>query len=225
MIVGIHQPNYIGYLGFFDKMLKSDIFVLLDDAQFSKGDFHNRNRIKVNSGIKWLTIPVKSGFKPIKETMINKDYKFSEMSWNDYHLHMFRDNYRKSKQFEPLSETLNEIYSENYDRLIDVNLKMINFIKQQLKIKTPVFLSSQLNIKTSSTQRLIDICKYFGADCYLSGRDGPKYMDISLFEKNKIAVAVQNFEHPTYTQQYGEFVPNLSAMDALFNVGNVFEET
>jgi len=224
MIVAIHQPNYIGYLGFFDKMRKSDIFVLLDDAQFSKGDFHNRNRIKVSSGAKWLTVPVSAGFKPIKETMINKDCKFSGMTWNDYHLHMFRQNYRKSKHFEPISQILNEIYSENYDRLMDINMKMINFIKQRLGIKTPVFLSGELNIKTSSTQRLVDICNHFDADCYLSGKNGPEYMDMSLFEKNKIAVVIQNLRHPTYTQQHGEFVPYLSAMDALFNVGNIFEE-
>jgi hypothetical protein len=224
MIVGIHQPNYIAYLGFFDKMLKSDIFVLLDDAQFSKGDFHNRNRIKVNSGPKWITIPVKSAFRPINEVVINKDAIFSGMVWNEYHFHLIRENYGRSKYFNCFSKMLSEIYFEEYDRLIDINLNMIEFIRQGFRIKTPVFLSSELKIKTSSTQRLIDICNHFEADCYLSGQDGPKYMDMSLFEKNKIRVEVQDFKHPTYTQQYGGFVPYLSAVDALFNAGNIFEE-
>ena len=223
MIIAIHQPNYLPYLGFFDKMLKADHFVILDDAQFSKGDFHNRNRINTAAGPKWLTIPVKGTFMPIKDIVIKKSHRFSGMKWSEYHLKLIKENYLKTKYFEILFSRLEEIYKQEYEKLLEVNLALIFLLKELFEIKTPVCLSSKLGIRRSSTQRLIDICNYFSAETYLSGKSGPDYMDLSLFEKNNINVLIQDFNHPVYKQGFNHFEKNLSSIDAFFNAGNILE--
>ncbi len=223
MIIAIHQPNYLPYLGFFDKMLKADHFVILDDAQFSKGDFHNRNRINTVTGPKWLTIPVKGSFMPIKDVVINKENLISGMKWYEYHLNLIKDNYLRTKFFNMLFNRLEEIYKKEYQKLIEVNLTLILLLKELFKIKTPISLSSQLGLKSSATQRLIDICKYFSANTYLSGKSGPDYMDMNLFEKSNIKVLIQDFNHPVYKQQFNHFEKNLSSIDAFFNAGNILE--
>lgn len=223
MIIAIHQPNYLPYLGFFDKMLKADHFVILDDAQFSKGDFQNRNRINTAAGPKWLTIPVKGKFMPIKDVVINEGHLFSGMKWSEYHLKAIKYNYLKTNFFEILFYRLEDIYKQEYEKLLEVNLALIFLLKELFKIKTPVTLSSELGIKSSATQRLIDICNYFSAETYLSGKAGPNYMELSLFEKNKINVLIQDFNHPVYKQGFNHFEKNLSSIDAFFNAGNILE--
>lgn len=223
MIIAIHQPNYLPYLGFFDKMLKADHFIILDDAQFSKGDFHNRNRINTIAGPKWLTIPVKCSFIPIKDIVINNEHLFSGMKWTEYHLKLIKDNYLKTKFFKILFIRLEEIYKKEYKKLLEVNLAIIFLLKELFEIKTPVSLSSELGLKSSATQRLIDICNYFSAKTYISGKSGLDYMDISLFEKNNIEVLIQDFNHPVYKQRFNHFEKNLSSIDAFFNAGNILE--
>jgi WbqC-like protein family len=223
MTIAIHQPNYLPYLGFFDKMLKADHFIILDDAQFSKGDFHNRNRINTIAGPKWLTIPVKGTFMPIKDVVINKKNMFSGMKWFEYHLKLINDNYFKTKFFKVLFYQLEEIYKKEFEKLLEINLALIFLLKKLFEIKTPVSLSSELGIKSSATQRLIDICNYFSAKTYLSGKAGPNYMDLNLFEKNNISVLIQNFSHPVYEQGFNHFEKNLSSIDAFFNAGNILE--
>jgi len=217
MTIGIHQPNYLPYLGFFDKIRRSDIFVILDDAQFSKGDFHNRNRIKTSSGSKWITVPVVESFKPINNTYINNQLRFDKLKWSDYHLSLLNENYRKALCFNSVFPKLSEIYSQQYEYLSSINIHLIRLICSLLEIKTPLYFSSELRLKSNSTQRLVDICEHFNADVYLSGQDGPKYMDMNLFQKRQIEVEVQNFVHPIYNQLFDGFIPYLSALDFLFN--------
>ena len=223
MIVAIHQPNYLPYLGFFDKIFNSDVFVILDDAQFSKGDFHNRNRIKNQNGAKWLTIPVKAEFKSIRDIKINQEFKFSNNSWNDYHLLQIKENYKNSKCFNSLYPKIEKILKQDYQFLLDINLKMIYLLTEYFNINVKIVLSSILKISTNSTQRLIDITKYLAGDTYLSGTGAKSYIDINLFKENGINLIFQEFEHPYYKQQYENFVPNLSAIDYCFNEGgNLF---
>lgn len=222
MILGIHQPNYLPYLGFFDKMRRSDIFVILDDAQFSKGDFHNRNRIKTSTGPKWITVPVSETFRPINETYINYSVKYGKLGWIDYHLHLIKENYKNALFFDTIYPGIKEIYCRHYEKLSVINIELIKQICSLFNISTPVYFSSELNIKTSSTQRLVDICEHFNANVYLSGPDGPKYMEMSLFDKRQIEVEVQNFVHPVYKQLYDGFIPCLSALDSLFNTGKYY---
>ena len=223
MIIGIHQPNYLPYLGFINKLKNSDIFVILDDAQFSKGDYHNRNRIKTKDGAKWLTIPVKAKPEPINSIKINSEYKFSRMNWNVYHLKMIKENYSKSDCFHEVFPELEKIYENNYEYLIDINMNIINLLKELFSIKTPIYLSSELKLDKTirSTEKLVEICNIFNAKKYLSGKDGPKYMDMKLFENANIDLLIQDFDVQLYKQQFGEFIPYMTALDFYFNNGKI----
>ncbi|MBN2396654.1 MAG: WbqC family protein [Candidatus Atribacteria bacterium] len=205
-------------------MIRSDIFVILDDAQFSKGDFHNRNRIKTKDGPKWLTIPVHAKKNPINEIRINKEFTFSKMKWNEYHIHLLEENYSKTPFFDSVFNELNTIYlKEAYENLIDINMNIIKFLKDAFNIDTPIYLSSELNLngELKSTERLIEICNHFEANQYLSGKDGPKYMNMKLFEEANIDVIIQNYTPEPYHQPFGEFTPYMTALDSLFNNGTL----
>ncbi len=223
MIIGIHQPNYLPYPGFFHKIKDSDLFVILDDAQFSKGDFHNRNKIKTKDGFKWLTVPVHAKKEPINKIKINKDFRFSRMSWNEYHLHLIYENYRKSAFLSSFKQVLESFYNTNYNSLIDVNMKMINIFCNIFEINKKLVLSSSLGIPPNikSTERLAFICEALGAKKYLSGPDGKNYMDLSIFSDKKIEVIFQEYYPVSYKQNYGEFLPYMSALDAYLNCGEL----
>jgi len=217
MIYAIHQPNYIPYLGFFDKYKKSDIFILYDTAQYSKNEFHNRNRIKTASGPIWLTIPVKVHLgQQIREVSI------IDKTAIEKHLGALRINYGQADFFEESMEWLLEIYSplKKADKLVDVNIPILKKFFDLFK-GPEVFLASELGIspEVKSTQALVEMCKKVGADTYLSGSGAKAYLDEELFKKNDIKVIWQEFHHPVYQQRFGKFVPNLSVIDALMNVG------
>ncbi len=219
MIVSIHQPNYLPYLGFFDKMKKSDTLVIYDDAQFSKSDFHHRNKIRIFHGWKWLSVPVIKKPIPIKDIEINNDLKMKNLYWFDEHFELIRDNYKKSPYYFNYEEEIRKIYSGEFKNLLDLNLSLINFMKNTFGINTKLILSSELGFTSKATQKIIDIVEAIGGDTYLSGSGGKNYLDLTLFEKSRINVNFQDFKHPIYKQSYEGFIPNMSAIDALFNVG------
>lgn len=221
MIVAIHQPNYLPYLGFFDKMRKADIFIIYDDAQFNKEDFQHRNRIKIFHGWKWLTIPVDKKPLPIKEIRIKNDISLKGVRWMDSHIRDIKDNYKNSTYFSKYEKELEIIYNKEYNMLIDLNMSLILFLKRAFKINSNLVLSSELGFTSKSSERLVEMVKAVGGDVYLSGPSGKNYLDISLFTDRKIKVEFQDFKHPIYKQQYDGFIPNLSAIDDLFNVGEL----
>ena len=216
MIVAIHQPNYLPYLGFFDKMKKSDIFVIYDDAQFNSRDFQHRNRIRTSKGWLWVTVPVERKSKPINEIKIRNNLK-----WSSVHFTAIRANYLKTPHYSIYEEDLRRIYKKKYEKLIDLNMTLIHFLMEAFDIRTKIIYSSDLGFTSKSTERLVEITEALGGDVYLSGSKGHDYMDVSLFEKNGIKVVFQDFKHPVYKQRYEGFIPNMAAIDALFNVGKM----
>lgn len=221
MIVGIHQPNYLPYLGFFDKLRKSDVFVIYDDAQFNKGDFQHRNRIRIYHGWKWLTIPVEKKHIPINQIKIKSEIKIGGITWQEEHLKELYNNYKKAPYYPDFENGIRKIYEQDYDMLIDINLELIKFLIQSFEINTKVIYSSEFEFTSKSTERLVDIVNAIGGDTYLSGPMGGDYLDLQLFEKKGIGVAFQDFKHPIYKQQYGGFEPNMSVIDVLFNNGRL----
>ncbi len=217
MIVGIHQPNYLPYLGFFEKMRESDVFIIYDDAQFNKGDFQHRNRIRIHNGSKWLTVPVEKRHVPINEVHILNDTKVKSEKWNEHHLSQIFDNYRKADCFEDYYDGLYSIYQKDHDLLAELNMKLITFLNKSFDIDTKLLHSSKFPSQSLSTRRIIDLVQSVNGDTYLSGPSGLDYLDMDLFETAGIAVTFQDFEHPVYKQQYDGFVTNMSAIDALFN--------
>ena len=219
MIIGIHQPNYLPYLGFFDKMAKSDIFVIYDDAQFEKGEFQHRNRIRIYHGWKWLTVPVEKKHIPINEIRIkNEVATWKGVKWTDAHFNDISDNYKDTLYYSVYEKEIKRIYNKRYDKLVDLNMELIDFLKEAFDIGVKMVFSSELGFTSKSTERLVEIVEALGGDVYLSGAKGRDYLDVSLFEKKDIRVEFQEFEHPVYKQRYEGFVPNMAAIDALFNV-------
>ena len=221
MIIAIHQPNYIPYLGFFDKMKKSDIFVIYDDAQFNKEDFQHRNKIRIYHGWKYLTVPVEKKRIPIRDVRIKNELMIKGITWRDAHLKEIWDNYKDTPYHTLYEDCLETVYTDKCDKLIDLNMNLINFLKDVFGIKTKITFASELGFTSRSTKRLVDITEALGGDVYLSGPAGRDYLDVSLFESRGVSVEFQDFKHPVYKQRYDGFIPNMSAIDALFNVGEI----
>lgn len=169
MKITIHQPEHFPYLGFFQKMQAADLFVVLDDAQYTKNNFHNRNKFLNSNGVdEWFTIEVepKANTKPINQVAVSSNPK-----WRRVILNKLQTTFKKD---------LSEIYKS--DRLVDINLASIEYCRQALGITTPMMLSSELNITTNSSQRLADICRALDATEYISGTGGRAYLDESVFD-------------------------------------------
>lgn len=223
MIVGIHQPNYLPYLGFFDKLKKSDMFIIYDNAQFTKGDFQHRNRVRIYNGWKWLTVPVEKKHIPINQIKIKNEVTVEGITWQEAHLKEIHDNYKKAPYYNIFEKYIRRIYEQEYDTLIDINMKLIKYLMKSFEINTEIVYSSEFEFRSKSTERLVDLVSTVGGDIYLSGPMGKDYLDLELFGKKGIEVVFQDFNHPIYQQQYDGFEPYMSAIDAMFNVGRIPE--
>lgn len=215
MIVAIHQPNYLPWLGFFHKMANSDVFVLLDNVKHSKSSFTHRNKIKVNNKEFLLSVPLKN-----KESLINELILADPVNNLQKHWRLIQNGYSKSYHWNTYFEELKLIYNGNWNRLIDLNIALINFIKNQLGLKTKIVLASELmDISGEGSDRNLSICKTLGADVYLSGNGARSYNDEQSFYDAGIEIRYNNFVHPRYPQIGDSFIPNLATLDLLFNCG------
>jgi len=218
MIVSIHQPNYIPWLGFFHKLLLSDIYVVFDDVQFPRGkDYANRNQIKTNNGKMWLTASVlgKKNLKPWNQIEINNN------GWKEKHLNNIESFYKKSPYFKSYFIFLKRIYETNHNLLIDFNLDLIIFFIGCLNKNCNIVLSSDIKTQLTGLDKILYILKDQNATKYISG-DGEgskRYIDEQLFKNNNIELIWQNYNHPTYNQLHGDFIPYMSILDLLFNEG------
>lgn len=218
MRVTILQPSYLPWLGFFEQMSYSDKFVLLDDVQYTRRDWRNRNKIRVKEGWAWLTVPVlqKNKFnQSLLETRID-----NSVSWRKKHLQSLRQHYCKSPYFEKYYSQCENIYNKDWIFLVDICLATIYLIKEGLEIETPLLRSSEMKTSGERTERLLSICRELGATHYLSGEAGGDYISKKDFSSQGIVLEYQKYEHPVYPQRYPDFVPYLSAIDLLFNCGD-----
>lgn len=217
MITAIHQPQYLPWLGYFDKIDRADVFVILDNVQYKKNEWQNRNRIKTVNGWQWITVPVLYKFpEKINQVRIN-----NSADWRRKHLQSLITNYKKARFFEDYREIFEDVFSKDWEYLTKINICLIKHFINALCIKTEILTASELgcNLTDEPTERLIDICKWVGSDRYLSGKDGINYLDIERFRKEGIEVIFQDFHSPVYDQLYGPFEPDLSIIDILFNHG------
>lgn len=216
MIVAVHQPQYLPWLGYFDKMLRADVFCYLDNVQFKKNEWQNRNRIKSSQQWIWLTVPVKYRF-PQKMNEVAVD---NATKWGKKHLQSLSANYGKAPFFKEYISDLAEVIERNWETISDLNIEMIEKIRKAIGLSDKkTVVASKMSLSSDPTDRLIDICLSVGADTYLSGIDGAKYMDLDRFKEKGIEVKFQEYTHPTYPQLHGEFMSHLSVVDLLFNCG------
>ncbi len=223
MKVTIHQPEFLPWLGFFDRIVKSDVFVILDDVGYQKNGFINRNRIKTQKGFQWMTIPVKdrSSNKKINEVLID-----NQNPWQQKILSLLKENYKDTPFLKKYYDFMEKTFSKKWEKISDLDIYLIKECLNFLGSKKEIKISSEMNFSGSSTARLVNICKAVGADEYISGSGGKLYMDISLFEKSGIKVVFQEFSHPNYQQQFegNGFLPGMSIIDFMFNSkDNIFK--
>jgi hypothetical protein len=228
-VVSAHQPNFLPYLGFFDKMRKSDAFVIRDEVQFIERDFHHRNKIRIQSNNgdlqwKWIRVPVQKEFKHIGDIVIKNDVKDKNVPWNVFLLRQIKSNYQTTPCFKKYFPKFEEIMLLKKEKLSHLNMEIIYFLKDCFSIDTEIILASELSYNKTGdpSTDLVRIAKVVDADTYLSGTGASSYLNPMPFQKMGVELKFQNFDHPVYPQRYNGFVPNLSAIDALFNVGNVF---
>ena len=219
MILSVHQPQYLPWLGYFDKVAASELFVFLDLPQYKKREFQNRNRIKGSNGEVWLTVPVVSKGKfeqPIKDVEIDNSQDWQKSHWQGIEL-----NYKKAPFWAPLAPKLKPFYEKRWDRLCELNLEMDVFFFKELGIATPWKVESSIGTSTASTERLIELCQKTGGTHYLSGSGGKDYMDEALFARQGLGLSYQHYQHPEYRQQWPKlgFLPYMSVLDLLFNEG------
>jgi glutaredoxin-related protein len=218
IIVTIHQPNHLPYLGFFEKITNSDIFIIYDNTQFKSEDFQNRNRIRTNTeqGWMWLTVPVSYTFG----TLI-KDVEIKDQHWKKTHWKSIETNYAKAPYFKDYKDRFKAIYDKEWHNLSEFNTAIIKELCNSFNIQTKIVKASELipEMNSKSTQALIDLCKAAGGNIYLSGSDGEKYLKLELFEKEGIRVVFQKYKHPEHKQVFHGFKPYMGAIDLLFNHG------
>lgn len=221
MLLAGHQPNYLPYLGFFHKMLRADRFVIVDNTQFVKrGPFGwiHRNRIRTRDGWMWLTVPVLTKGKftqKINETLID-----ARLPWRRKHWKSIEINYAHAPFFGRYKDALRDVYERKWDYVAELNTELIRRLMDLLEIRKELRIASKEGIEGKSTDLVIDMCRKMGADSYLSGIHGRDYLEREKFGAAGIRLVFQKFDHPKYPQcQPGEFVPNLSIIDLIFNRG------
>jgi hypothetical protein len=220
MIVTVHQPEHLPWLGFFDKMRQADVFVLLDTTQYVKRDFQNRNRIKTKNGPVWLTVPVHQSGKSRQDIDILDVEICYDRNWRGRCWNTIFQNYSKAPHFEMHQGFFEDLYTQHWSKLVDLNTYIIRYIATQLGITTPLVKASELGTYgRGGTNIIFSICHELGASAYLSGKHGKDYLDETLFQEHGIEVRYQQFEHPVYPQIGDEFVSHMSAIDLLCNCG------
>lgn len=217
-ILTAHQPLYIPWLGFFHKVSMSDIFCILDDVQFSTTDYIHRNKIKSARGPVIITVPIMgSGHfeKRIMDMEIDHTRKWERIHWNSIH-HSYS---KQAPYFESYRDFFEIAYKKPWDKIIDLDLYFLLYLFKELGISVKIEKSSEMNIPSTKSEKLIEICQHQQADIYISGEFGKDYIDEKKFDENGIKLRFQDYQHPVYNQLYGEFCSNLSVIDLLFNYG------
>ena len=216
MRLAAHQPQYLPWLGFFDKLDRADLFVLLDTVQFRKNEWQNRNRIRTATGWQWLTVPVRHRFPmTLSEVRIA-----TGVPWRRKHREALRIQYARAEHAAEVLPELERLLDEQTDRLADLNTRTVSLLARLLGVRTPTVLASGIEgLPEGPDARLIALCHRFGASAYLAGSGGRNYMDHEAWRRAGIRVEEQAFRHPVYGQCHPGFEPNLSAVDLLMNRG------
>lgn len=213
-IVAAHQPNYLPWIGYFHKIHNSDAFLLLDDVEYTSGSWINRNRVKTPNGWTWVTVPVQSSTGPIYDVRIA-----TQEDWREEHLKTFSHNYGGTEYFDDWRQFLDETYNREWERLDKLDRHIIDGICDRVGLETDFVRSSTFDIAAVGSERIAALCEALDADVYLCGMGADEYMDESDFEAVGVHVEYQSFEHPKYCQRFDGFIPKLSFIDMVLNVG------
>lgn len=216
MLVGIHQPHYLPWLRYFEKIARCDVFIVLDDAQFTKNDWQNRNRIKSAAGETILTVPVvhEHGQRLDEVRILN------DSPWMRKHWQTIRQSYARARYFPWCAHVIEDCYATSWDLLNALNGAMLECFVRMLGIRTPLVYASALGVGGAASVRLAGLVRAAGGTAYYCGAHAAQtYLDRRLFDKAGIEIVLQQWHAPVYPQLHGEFVPDLSIVDLLMNCG------
>lgn len=217
MIAVIMQPTYLSWIGYFDLMDTADVFVILDTVQFEKQSWQQRNRIKTaENQSKWLTVPVIQDLgQKINAVKIN-----NSPPWRRKHWGTIEQYYKRASYWKLYCDGLAAIYSQSWEHLLELNLALINFLKDQFGIKTKLIRASKIPVSGTKVRLLVDICHHLKADVYISPVGAASYIELdNIFESEGISLIYQQYKHPVYTQLFSGFISHMSSIDILFNEG------
>lgn len=223
MIVAAHQPNFMPWLGYFDKMQKADLFVSVDHVQMERQSYQNRTSIKTGQGRRWITVPVvqNSRSERIADKLIDNS-RDGRFRWSRKMLLTLKYAYQSAPHFHAREAALTELLDRRWERLEELNRSLIDFCREALNIRTPILGSSSLRIPGAKSEMVLNLCREVGADTYLAGGGASKgYLDVRAFERAGIRIIWQDFSHPRYHQHPGSdvFLERMSALDMIFNCG------
>jgi hypothetical protein len=219
MKIAICQPTYLPWIGYFDLIDQVEAFVVLDDVQFEKQSWQQRNRIKTPLGLQWLTVPVM--FRGRLGQLI-KDVEVRDFNFWRNHCRAIELNYRRALFFDAYFEKLaSQLVCSNTTLMANLNIRLMEWFMSIFGIKTLLILSSSLAQTGRRTERLVNICKSLGADQYISPLGSAAYLleEREMMADHGIDLVFQNYQHPEYRQQFTPFIPYASALDLLFNEG------
>jgi len=213
----IHQPDFAPYLGFFERLLHTDHFILLDNVQFIRRGWQHRDQIKGPGGISWLTLSLQKGdyYQKISEVRLSSDEK-----WKRENIDLLKRCYSNAPYFDLIYPQLETIYGAGHQRLMDFNLAFLDMALRLFHINVQISFASSYSVTSRGSQRLLDLVIENKGDNYLTGSGARDYLDEEIFEQSGVNVSWQNFKHPTYSQLYGDFQPMLSCLDLFFNCGS-----
>ena len=218
-LVVIHQPDFMPYLGFFQRLITADIYIVLDNVQYVRGSRTQtcRDKIKVFNGEKWINVGIQ---KPLYKSRIDEIYLLKDNSWKERSLNLIKENYRKADYFEEVYPYIEKLYSFECNKMVDFNMASINMLTELFGIENiEIKYASNLSVTGKSNELIINLVKAVGCHRYLSGVGAKNYYIPELYEQAGIEVVWQKFEHPVYKQQFDEFIPYLSSIDLLLNCG------
>ncbi len=217
MKVGIIQSNFLPWRGYFDFIREADLFIFHDDVQYTKGDWRNRNKIKTQHGVEWITVPVKYNHtgQLIEETLI--DYS---TPWPRKMLNRLQESYRNAPHFEPFFSELVGLLDAPARSISELNIRLIRWVCGHLLIQTPLCMSHDYHPQGIKNERLIGILKQVKATTYLTGPAARDYIIPELFEREAIRLVYKKYDFPVYEQLYPPFEGEVSVIDLLFMTGN-----
>ena len=216
MKVAAIQSSFIPWRGYFDFMASVDAFVFLDDVQYSKNGWRNRNRIKTPQGSRWMTVPVhhRSLAQLISDTKID-----DQKDWRKSHMHLWHESYNTTLFYRDVLELLGDMGRETVGTISELNIALTRRIALYLQIGTRTLLSSELQVSGTKTDRLIDLLKKLNATTYLSGPSADAYLDKAAFHKNGIRLEYKSYDYGTYPQLWGPFEGAVTVLDLIANCG------
>jgi WbqC-like protein family len=222
MIVAIHQPHFLPWLGYLHRMAQADVFVLLDHVQFERRNYQNRTMIRMNDEARWLTVPVmqRSRDERIVDKQVDNPSDGAKW-WSPNLFSTLRHAYRDARFLDTYAADFKRLFETRFDKLVDLNQAGLDLLRDAFGIRTPLVRSSALAVEGARMDLILNICLAVGADTLLAGFGGSRgYLDAEAFARAGVRIEYHDFKHPEYAQcGDGPFIKGLSAVDMLFNCG------